>query len=254
MNLQVFGNDSICIGQSTLLQAAGAATYIWSPSIGLSSTTTSNPVASPVNTTIYRVIGYDGHNCYSDTAFITVAIGKYPTVSLGTDLTLAAGTQYPLKTMITNGPISQWLWTPSTDLNCGTCPLPVANIKKDISYMVKVTTAYGCSANDTISIKVFCSESQVFIANGFTPDGDGINDVLTVRGTGIAMVKHFRIFNRWGVVVFERDNFPPNNASYAWDGKVKGKEVPPDIFVYTAEVICENGNSFTYKGNISLIK
>jgi gliding motility-associated-like protein len=254
MNLQVAGNDSICIGQSTLLQASGAATYIWSPAVGLSSTTISNPVASPVNTTIYRVIGYDGHNCYSDTAFITVAIGKYPTVSLGTDLTLAAGTQYPLKTLVVNGPITQWLWTPSNDLNCSSCPLPVANIKKDISYMVKVTTAYGCSAADTINIKVFCSQSQVFIANGFTPDGDGINDVLTVRGTGIAMVKHFRIFNRWGVVVFERDNFPPNNTAYAWDGKVKGKEVPPDIFVYTAEVICENGNSFTYKGNISLIK
>jgi gliding motility-associated-like protein len=254
MNLQISGNDSICVGQSTLLQAAGAATYNWSPATGLSSSSISNPVASPVNTTIYRVIGYDGHNCYTDTAFITIAIGKYPTVSLGADVTLAAGTQYPLTTQITNGPIRQWLWSPATDLNCSTCPLPVANIRKDISYLVKVTTAYGCSATDTINIKVFCSEAQAFIANGFTPDGDGINDILTVRGTGISMVKHFRIFNRWGVIVFERDNFPPNNTAYAWDGKVKGKPVPPDIFVYTAEVICENGNSFTYKGNISLIK
>lgn len=146
------------------------------------------------------------------------------------------------------------MWSPALDLSYANCPLPVANIKKDISYIVKVTTGYGCSATDTISIKVFCEDSQVFIPNAFTPDGDGINDVLMVRGKGIVSVKFFRVFNRWGELVFERSNFPPNVVSYGWNGKVRGITGPPDVFVYTAEVVCENGTTYVYKGNTSIIK
>jgi gliding motility-associated-like protein len=254
MNLTTSGNDSICIGQSANLLASGAATYIWTPGATLSSTTVSNPVATPALTTIYRVVGYDGFNCFTDTAFIVVAVGNYPTVNLGPDITLATGTVHPLNSTITNGPIAQWLWVPATDLNCNTCPVPLATIKKDITYIVKVTSAYGCSATDTISIKTFCEDSQVFIPNAFSPDGDGINDILMVRGKGIVSVKFFRIFNRWGELIFERSNFPPNVPSYGWNGKVRGVVGPPDVFVYTAEVICENGTSFVYKGNTSIIK
>ena len=94
----------------------------------------------------------------------------------------------------------------------------------------------------------------MFIPNTFTPDGDGLNDILMVRGKGIVSVKYFRIFNRWGELVFERTNFAPNNISFGWNGKVKGIVGPPDVFVYTAEVICENGTVYTYKGNTSIIK
>ena len=254
MNLLVSPNDSICIGSSSNLLASGATTYNWTPSATLSSSTVANPVATPTITTSYRVVGFDGFNCFTDTAFVIVAVGKFPRVNLGPDLTLATGTIHPLKSTITNGPIAQWLWQPSTDLSCSSCPLPLATIKKDITYTVLVTTPYGCTATDTISFKTFCENSQVFIPNAFSPDGDGINDVLMVRGKGIASVKHFKVFNRWGDLVFERSNFPPNIASFGWNGRVRGVVGPPDVFVYTAEVICENGTSYVYKGNTSIIK
>jgi len=254
LRMTVSPNDSICIGQSTNLLVSGAASYNWSPAVGLSSTTVSNPTAAPTVTTRYRVVGYDGFNCFTDTAFITVAIGQYPTVSLGPDQTLATGTLLPLSSVITNGPIRNWAWSPTTNLSCASCPLPIAEVKKDITYTVKVTTPYGCSASDTISIKTFCKDGQVFIPNAFTPDGDGVNDRLIVRASGIAMVKHFRIFNRWGDLIFERDNFKPNDITYSWDGRVRGVVSGPEVFVYTCEVICENGTSYTYKGNVSIIK
>jgi gliding motility-associated-like protein len=132
--------------------------------------------------------------------------------------------------------------------------LPIATIKKDITYRVSVTTDYGCSANDTIRIKTFCESAQVFIPKAFTPDGDGLNDILMVRGTGIASVKYFRIFNRWGELIFERNNFAPNDSRFGWDGKIRGVVGPPDVFVYTAEVICENGSTYIYKGNTTSLK
>lgn len=252
--MDVSDNDTLCIGQSAPLMASGAATYIWSPATALNSTTISNPIATPSITTTYRVIGYDGQNCFTDTAYVVVAVGQYPTVSLGPDQQLASGTQLPLTTVIQNGPIAHWEWTPANDLDCADCPLPTAYIRNNITYNVRVTNIYGCDATDEMNIRVFCTDGQVFIPNAFTPDGDGVNDILMVRGTGIARVKTFRIFNRWGEVVFERSNFLPNNPAYGWNGKVRGKDAPPDVFVYTTEVICDNGTPYTYKGNVSIIK
>jgi len=254
LHMKVSSSDSICIGESTNLLASGAGAYSWSPALGLNNTSISNPTAAPTVTTSYRVVGYDGYNCFTDTAYVIVAVGQYPTVNLGPDLTLAAGTLQPLSSTVQNGPIRNWSWTPSTNLSCTNCSLPIATIKKNISYVVKVTTAYGCSATDTIRIKVFCEDTQTFIPNAFTPDGDGINDILMVRGKGVVMVKSFRIYNRWGQIVFEKTDFAPNDPSYGWNGKINGVVGGPDVYVYTAEVVCENGATFTYKGNVSLIK
>jgi gliding motility-associated-like protein len=254
LHMQVAPGDSICIGQSANLLASGATLYSWTPAATLNNPAASNPVATPTATTIYRVVGYDGFSCFTDTAFVTIGVGQYPLVALGPDLVLSTGTLQPLNTLIQNGPVQYWQWTPATDLSCATCPLPIAHVKKDISYTVTVTTFYGCSATDTIRISTFCESAQVFIPNAFTPDGDGVNDVLMVRAKGIAMVKTFRVFNRWGEVVFERSSFAPNSPLFGWDGRIKGVQGPPDVFVYTAEVVCENGSTYTYKGNVSILK
>lgn len=252
--LNTSGNDSICIGQSAHLLISGAASYVWTPATSLSSTTISNPVANPTITTTYRVIGYDGYHCFTDTAFITVAVGEYPTVALGPDQTLPTGTLLPLKSEVVNGPVKYWNWAPVTDLNCADCPLPIAHIKNDITYAVEITSVYGCSAADSIHINVFCESAQVFVPNAFSPDGDGVNDILMVRASGIALVKSFRVFNRWGELVFERNNFRPNEPSFGWDGRIRGKTGSAEVYVYTAEVICENGLSYVYKGNTTILK
>jgi large repetitive protein len=254
LKMNVSPSDSICRGDSVKLLASGATSYQWSPNIALSSTTVANPVASPQTAVNYRVVGYDGFNCFTDTAFVLIGVGDYPKVSLGPDVILSTGTLLPLTSAIQNGPIRDWLWNPATNLNCNTCPLPVATVKHDITYDVTVTSFYGCSAKDTIQIKAFCVGTQVFIPNTFTPDGDGINDVFMVQGKGIGSVKTFRVFNRWGELVFEKNHFAPNDPAYGWDGKVNGIPAAPDVFVYTAEVLCDNGSSYVYKGNITLLK
>ena len=247
-------NDTICIGSSSQLSVTGASTYAWTPAATLSQANTAAPLATPTLTTQYQVIGFDNHNCFQDTAHVTVAVGQYPTISLGADQVLATGTKLPLISSFTNGPITNWSWSPATDLSCSTCPQPVATIKKPVCYAVTASNLYKCAARDTVCIKVFCEGSQVFIPNGFTPDGDGINDILMVRGSGIKTVKSFRIFNRWGQVVFERSNISPNDAAQGWDGKVNGVAAPPEVYVYTCEVTCDNDVSYVYKGNVAILK
>jgi gliding motility-associated-like protein len=127
-------------------------------------------------------------------------------------------------------------------------------VKDDITYHVLVANNYNCTATDSINIKTFCEGSQVFIPNAFTPDGDGRNDILMVRAKGIESVKLFRIFTRWGELIFEKTNFAPNDPAYGWDGKIKGVKGAPEVYVYTAEVVCTNMQTYMFKGNTSILK
>jgi gliding motility-associated-like protein len=120
---------------------------------------------------------------------------------------------------------------------------------------LEVENQFGCKASDTIGFRVFCDQqAQVFVPNAFSPDGDGLNDVLMVRGKGITAVRYFRIFNRWGQVVFERSNIQVNDPAQGWDGNINGVPAQPDVYVFTAEVQCTAGGTYTYKGNVTLIR
>lgn len=253
--LIVSANDTICVGSQTQLFASGATTYLWNPVSGLSNGTIANPIANPTTTTQYRVIGGDPYNCFADTAYVSVAVGNYPTVDLGTGTTVVAGTNITMNPILTNGPIKSYTWTPAINLSCSDCRQPVATINNNITYKLEVQNIYGCKASDTIIYKVTCEEaSQVYIPNAFSPDGDGLNDVFMVRGRGIASVKYLRVFNRWGQLVFEKNNFNANDAQMGWDGRVNGITANPDVYVYTAEMICTAGSTFIKKGNVTLVR
>jgi hypothetical protein len=246
-------NDTLCIGSSVNLKALQANTYLWSPAAGLNRTDIAEPIATPSVSTNYRVIGYDAYHCFKDTGYVFITVGQKPTVNVGADITTQTGNSITLHPVIQNGPIVNYSWTPATGLSCDTCATPVVMIRDNISYSLTVKNKYGCTATDLLNINVFCKSAQVFIPNAFTPDGNGLNEILMVRGQGI-FVKSFRIFNRWGELVFEKTNFSPNDKRYGWDGKIRGVTASPDVFVYTAEVICDNGILYTYKGNTTVLK
>jgi gliding motility-associated-like protein len=247
-------SDSICIGDSIQLVVSGAASYKWTPSSTLSGDTIQNPIAKPERTTTYRIVGSDEYGCFKDTAFITIGVGNYPTLNLGEDLLLATGALFTVKPTFTEGPMKSWKWTPAKDLNCVDCPNPTIRARNGITYVAQATNFFGCSATDSITVRVFCENSQVFIPNAFTPDNDGINDLFIVRASGIQSVKSLKIFNRWGQMVFDRANFEPNDPKNAWDGRVNGIVGGPDVYVYIIEVICDDGTPYFYKGNVSILK
>lgn len=254
--IQVTPNDTLCGSRNETAQlfASNANRYQWNPGLGLSAADIPNPIAAPRTTTTYRVVGFDAENCFTDTAFVTVAVGFNPTVQLPAGSQVVAGTQLALNPVLSGGPFKRYSWTPNRDLSCNNCPNPVATINNAIRYTLEVETIYGCTASDTAAYSVICQQDQVFIPNAFSPDNDGINDVLMVRGKGVAMVKSFRIFNRFGQVVFEKQNFAANDPASGWNGMANGVPASPDVYVYTAEVICTAGAVYTYKGNITLFK
>jgi gliding motility-associated-like protein len=254
IDITVSPNKQICTNESFKLSANGANTYLWSPAQGLSSTTSASPTTTTTSTIQYMVVGFDNHNCFKDTGYVKITILPKPTLQLGADQTVSTGTVVPLTSTTTNGPIVSWLWTPATDLSCNTCPRPMATIKKDITYTATVKNIHGCVATDDIHFHTICEGSQVYVPNAFTPDGDGKNDILMVRSKGIEAVRSFKIYSRWGELIFEQNNFPPNNPAYGWDGKIKGVVGSAEVYVYVAQVTCDNVKDFIIKGNISILK
>ncbi|MEO7523521.1 MAG: PKD domain-containing protein, partial [Ferruginibacter sp.] len=224
--------DTICSGRSAHLNAANANSYLWSPPTGLDHANIASPAATPATTTQYQVIGYDAFHCFTDTGYVTIVVGPQPSVNIGADLNTVNGTPTTFHPVIQNGPVTQYTWTPATELSCSDCPSPTAVIHNNIVYTLRVVNSFGCSAVDSIFVTAMCQKAEVFVPNAFTPDGDGLNDVLMIRGSGIR-IKSFRVFNRWGVMIFERQNFNPNDIKYGWDGKVRAVAATPDVYIYT---------------------
>jgi gliding motility-associated-like protein len=112
----------------------------------------------------------------------------------------------------------------------------------------------GCNDSASVTITVNPTES-VFVPNAFTPNGDGMNDVFTVYGSvDVQRVNRLLIFDRWGELVYEATDFPPNDLSNGWDGSFKGKKLNPAVFVFYAEITLVNGEVVTRKGDVTLIR
>jgi gliding motility-associated-like protein len=116
----------------------------------------------------------------------------------------------------------------------------------------------NCAAfvSDTFRIKGICDcDKSLFVPNTFTPNGDGQNDVFYPRcGSDITKVTVFRVYNRWGTLLFERENINPNDAANSWDGSFQGSLPLPDVYIYVVDAICENGKVINKKGSVTVIR
>ncbi|MES2480043.1 MAG: PKD domain-containing protein [Bacteroidota bacterium] len=244
-------NADVCEKQPTELLASGAQNYTWTPDKYLNNPNIANPVATMESTIIYRVIGTEG-SCIPDTAFITVTVHPLPDVNAGPDQKVLAGTAVQLSGSGTN--IKDYLWTPSDNLSCADCPNPTAKPLVTTIYTLKATSDFGCSDSDDVKIVIFCDQSQLFLPNSFTPNGDGQNDYFFPQGSGIGKIKSFIVYNRWGQKVFERTNTDANNREQGWNGTFDGNALNSDTYVYTLEATCDNGEIVFWKGDITLVR
>lgn len=254
--ITVSGNDTLCIGEKTQFSASGAATYQWYPSQYLDNANSASPVFTATTDTAitYRVVGFAQKNCFSDTGFVYVKTFPVPKMNFQSgEITLSVGSSVRLLSN-SSSDITQWQWTPSIGLDNAGSANPVASPKQTVTYTCIASNGGGCVARDEVTVRVICKNTNVFIPNTFSPNGDGMNDLFYPRGTGLFTVKTFRIFNRWGQLVFERYNVLPNNATDGWNGTYNHKPLQSDVYVYMMEILCENGNVIPVKGNVTLLK
>lgn len=189
----------------------------------------------------------------TDTAYQKIIVNALPTSSLPDELTKIAGYPVDLSGSYGNG-VNKWSWDNSPDISCTNCAFPSFDPKMNKTFTVDFADANGCVNKDSVYIKILCPGSALFVPNTFSPNGDGSNDVFYPRGKGIVTVKLFRVFNRWGELVFEKQNFQVNDVNAGWNGLYKGKKAPADVYIFQCQAYCENNELITLNGNVALIQ
>ncbi|MCK9404610.1 MAG: gliding motility-associated C-terminal domain-containing protein, partial [Chitinophagaceae bacterium] len=144
---------------------------------------------------------------------------------------------------------SIYLWQPAWGLNNATLKSPTATLSNETDFTIRITNAAGCVTTDSVFVKL-ASTGEIFVGQGFTPNGDGVNDKCYPLLSGIRSLTYFKIFNRWGNQVFQTNDATPQNG---WNGKLSGKWQPSGTYLWIAEAIDGSGKVIKRSGNVILI-
>ncbi|MBL7777621.1 MAG: gliding motility-associated C-terminal domain-containing protein [Chitinophagales bacterium] len=236
------GNDTtLCVGTPVSISpGAGYAAYQWN-------TNETTATISPQVSGTYTVTVTDANGCTAADAVI-VTLVPAPIVDLGDDKIAYEGDHVGLIANISNTSGSgTYNWQPNELVSCNNCAVTVALALDTITYTVQYTNSSGCIGSDTIVINVL-PVANIFFPNGFSPNGDGNNDIYLPFGSNVKFID-WKIFNRIGEKIFESNSF-----FQGWDGTYKGVLQNPAIYVYTATVTLMNNETKKFKGSITLIR
>ncbi len=140
------------------------------------------------------------------------------------------------------------LWTPATSLDNAASYKPVFNGNTERKYTIELKTAAGCITIDTQVVKIN-KNIVIYVPNAFTPNKDGLNDLLKPFMIGIKELKYFKIFNRWGELVYQTQDIKAG-----WDGRYKGIPVQSHTLVWMLEGIGADNKTYNAKGSTVLIR
>ncbi|HEV2353154.1 MAG TPA: gliding motility-associated C-terminal domain-containing protein, partial [Puia sp.] len=245
------GEVTLCPGQSTQLQGSGGVSYQWSPATYLSSTTVPDPVVNdPQQSITYSLNVVGANGCSSiQPALSLVVVTPPPKVFAGNDTAILVGQTLQLNAVdVNNSGFTNWAWTPAIGLDNPSIQDPVATITSDITYVVTATTPAGCTGTDSIKI-ITVTAADIIVPNAFTPNGDGHNDLLHVHAIAVKDFQFFRVFNRWGRMVFQT-----TNLGEGWDGTAGGQAQPMGTYVWVAGGLDFTGRLVERQGTVILVR
>lgn len=146
----------------------------------------------------------------------------------------------------------RYLWLPATGLNRPDTADPIGfyDVNPEyIHYLVRVYDSLNCVDSARLTVRVFRTAPSIFVPTAFTPNGDGRNDVVRPIAVGMREIEYFRIYNRWGELIFET-----GTKGAGWDGTVGGKPQQSDVFVWLVKATDYTGSPYFAKGTVTLIR
>ena len=161
------------------------------------------------------------------------------------------GDQFKLLAVADEPSATIFNWIPATRLSDAHIYNPdvtVGAIGEDVLYQVIASTIAGCKGEAYVRVKVY-KGPEIYVPTGFTPNGDGKNERLIPFPVGIKSLNYFKVFNRWGQVVFST-----NKLHEGWDGRLAGKDQSSGSFIWMIEAITNQGKTITKRGTVTLIR
>ncbi len=238
----------ICEGDTALLTTnILGVDYEWSTG------STTNATEIIVSGWYYLTVTTD---CQTVVDSIYIPESPQPLVlDLGQDKTIELGESIQLN--YTSNAIGsvQLTWSSSNpnSLSCTTCPTPIIQSTESAWFYLDLIDEAFCSATDSIFIDIRPNR-QVFIPSAFTPDFDGVNDYFYVQGKWDAMVKKMLVADRWGNILFKKNNAPINEEWNGWDGTYRGKGVESGVYIWYVEIEFLDGVVESYSGDVSVVR
>lgn len=239
----LLSGDTLCLGET--LQASieppnDSSTYLWStgditPSISF----------EPSSSFVLSLTETNYAGCVSSLDSMIEVIQPY--LYNDWDTTIQEGKSARLPILLDSG--YNFEVSPLDGLSCLNCNYPVVSPSEDITYNLQITDAFGCF-DDTYSLTVFViPPSFISMPESFTPNGDGVNDIIYVKGWFLEELIEYKIFNRWGELIFTT-----NDLDKGWDGTFNGRIQKSDVYIYRIKARGVDGNTLQKEGYVNLIK
>ncbi len=200
----------------------------------------------------YTVVVQDANDCEASLQVI-VPPGPVYTLDLGPDVFIRSGDSARLEGLV-NFSVAGVRWTPTEFLSDTAGLVAFARPTATTAYQLTAFDAKGCKAEDVVFVFVE-RVSGVYVPTAFSPNEDGINDRLMIFADHrVTQVKTFRVYDRWGDLLFFDAGFAPNDPQYGWDGAFKGRTMNPGVYLYVAEVEYIDGRTELLKGEVTLLR
>ena len=245
------GNDTtICFKTNATLNGSatnlsGGVNYAWTPADSLNTPNAATTIVRIDTTRMFTLSVTDNYGCnFLVTDSMWVNMQPQLVVFAGNDTT--AIINRPHQMMASGG--SNYRWSPTGPLNNPFIADPLAILSNDTYFSVLVTDAIGCQASDNVFIKVY-EGPNYYLPNTFTPNGDGLNDKFIPIPVGIKGTDYFRVFNRFGQLMFETRQWMEG-----WDGMQKGKPAQAGAYVWTIKGTDKNGSTVEMRGTVILMR
>ncbi len=242
----------ICYGDTVHLESATDGTsYLWVPAAGLSSTTVRNPVASPAQTTVYKVTIKDNNGCSASGDIPVQLKNSFLKIAIDAPAVACPGENVFFKDT-SHGTVVKWQWSfgnGNTSI-LQTPPVQRYPVADGMQYPVSLTVTDTAGCVQTINT-VIKSVNNCYIAvpSAFSPNGDGLNDYLYPVNAYKATNLSFKVFNRQGMLVYHT-----NNWLAKWDGTVHGEPQFPGAYVWTLSYIDADKKPVSLKGTVLLLR
>ncbi len=234
-------DDTICRGQNLTLNGTGGSNYLWS-----TGSTSASITISPIITIPYTLTVSNG--ACSDVDLVNIVVVSPPSVIANSNTTIIIGASVTISAVSVGG--INFQWSPSSGLSCVNCAYPVASPIITTTYFVTTTDINGCTATDSVIIIVDVKCGEVFIPNAFSPNGDAENDVFFVLANTTCVKEFlFRIYDRWGEIVFET-----TDIKSGWDGFFRDKKLNAAVFAYQLNMVSVDNTTIARSGNITLVR
>ena len=245
----ITGINTICYGDNSQLTASGGSTYLWTPATFLNNPNIPNPqVIKPSTSITYKVQVNDNLGCPKPVfKTFSLTVIKLSVDAGPADTSIVINQPLQLNATTVSGTIFNW--TPSSDLSSSNILNPLSSTSNDIVYKIIATNNIGCSASDSIRVKVYNLPPDIYIPSAFSPDGDGVNDVIRPIALGIKQLENFRVYNRFGELLFKT-----STIGKGWDGNYKGEKQLPGTYVWQADAIDYKNKKISRKGSVILIR